>query len=286
MQERQSYQLVESPLAQIYDVVCRAPQSGYGEIEFTTVPQIALPRRGVFVVDRHREQVVVDTNAAVLFGLEEEYRVSHPTGGGDDCTVLVLPPELLEQVVGGTAGRVGNLQPHDHLVVSLVTRALREPIAEQLELEDATLLLMSGLARAFARPAGVAGWRLGAAQRLRVEQARALLASSPAAHWDLGTLARALRCSPFHLARQFRAATGETISRYLLRLRLAVAVERLAEGERNLAALAVEVGFSHHSHFTARFRGTFGITPAQAREMLTKHKLAELRPFVASAPSD
>ena len=102
--------------------------------------------------------------------------------------------------------------------------------------------------------------------------------------WDLGTLGRALRCSPFHLARQFRAATGETISRYLLRLRLGAAVERLAEGERDLAAPATDMGFAHHSHFSARFRGTFGITPTQARDMLTKRKLDELRAVITRVP--
>ena len=94
-----------------------------------------------------------------------------------------------------------------------------------------------------------------------------------------------MRCSPFHLARQFRAATGETISRYLLRLRLGAAVERLAEGERDIAALAIDIGFAHHSHFSARFRMAFGITPTLARDMLTKRKLDEFRAVVAGVPS-
>ena len=79
--------------------------------------------------------------------------------------------------------------------------------------------------------------------------------------------------------------TGETISRYLLRLRLGAAVERLAEGERDIAALAIDLGFAHHSHFSARFRRAFGITPTHAREMLTKRKLDELRAVVAGVPS-
>jgi AraC-like DNA-binding protein len=112
--------------------------------------------------------------------------------------------------------------------------------------------------------------RLGRAQRLRVEQARELLACAPTRHWSLGALGEALRCSPFHLARKFRAATGETITRYVLRLRLRLALERLAEGERNIALLAIETGFAHHSHFSARFRGAFGITPTEARDLLTK----------------
>jgi AraC-like DNA-binding protein len=58
-----------------------------------------------------------------------------------------------------------------------------------------------------------------------------------------------------------------------------------ADGERNIAALAVEVGFAHHSHFTARFHSVFDVTPAQAREMLTKRKLNDLRTLLESAPA-
>jgi len=44
------------------------------------------------------------------------------------------------------------------------------------------------------------------------------------------------------------------------------------------------MGFAHHSHFSARFRGTFGITPTQARDMLTKRKLDELRAVITRVP--
>jgi AraC family transcriptional regulator len=175
--------------------------------------------------------------------------------------------------------------PHDHFAVCIVTRVLRDRAPDQLEGEEATLLLLASLSRAFANSPGMNGNPLAPAQRLRIERARALLASSPTTRWDLRGLGLALGCSPFHLARQFRAATGETISRYLLRLRLGLAVERLADGERDIAALAVDIGFTHHSHFSARFRGTFGITPGQAREMLTTCKLDELRAVLAHPAS-
>ncbi|MGH2391879.1 MAG: helix-turn-helix domain-containing protein [Candidatus Limnocylindria bacterium] len=284
MTESQSSRLlVESPLARVYDVVCRTPRSGYGSLMFNSVTQIGLPRRGVFVMERRGEPVVVDTNTALVLGPDDEYRVGHPTSEGDEGTVVVLPPYLVEDAIGGVGGRVGSLRPRDHLAICLVTRALRERDPDQLEAEDATFLLLGSLSRAFAGRTGVA--HLGHAQRLRVEEARALLASSPTTHWDLGSLGRVLRCSPFHLARQFRAATGETISGYVLRLRLGIAVERLADGERDIASLAVDTGFTHHSHFSARFRAVFGITPTQARDMLAKRNLDELRTVVNRVPS-
>jgi len=281
--ERQSSALIETPLVQVYDVVCRAPRSGYGPVELGSTAQIILPRRGVFVVERRGEPHVVDTSAALVVGAEEEYRVSHPGISGDDCTVIVLPLQLLEEVVGGCDGLSGSLRSRDHLAVCFVTRALRDSGADQLEAEEATLLLLAMLPGAFANSGWGDGEHLGRTQRIRVEQVRALLASSPATRWNLQAVARAVHCSPFHLARQFRADSGETIARYLLRLRVSAAVERLANGERDLAALALETGFAHHSHFSARFRSVFGMTPTAARETLTKHRLDDLRTIIAGA---
>ena len=66
---------------------------------------------------------------------------------------------------------------------------------------------------------------------------------------------------------------------------LGVALERLANAERDIAALAVETGFAHHSHFSARFRSAFGITPTEAREILTQRKLEELRAVLVGLES-
>jgi AraC-like DNA-binding protein len=95
-------------------------------------------------------------------------------------------------------------------------------------------------------------------------------------------LPRGLPLPPAHLARRFRSATGESISRYLLRLRLGLALDRLAAGDRDLGALADELGFANHSHFTARFRSTFGITPSAFRSSLSTRSLEELRTFVTA----
>jgi transcriptional regulator GlxA family with amidase domain len=55
----------------------------------------------------------------------------------------------------------------------------------------------------------------------------------------------------------------------------------MAEGERDLARLAVSTGFAHHSHFSLRFRSVFGLTPTEARDILTRPRLRELRALVA-----
>jgi AraC-like DNA-binding protein len=53
--------------------------------------------------------------------------------------------------------------------------------------------------------------------------------------------------------------------RYHLRLRLARALDLLADCE-DVAALALDLGFSSHSHFSAAFRQAYGHAPGEFRE--------------------
>jgi AraC-like DNA-binding protein len=53
--------------------------------------------------------------------------------------------------------------------------------------------------------------------------------------------------------------------RYQSRLRLARALDLLAQYD-DLTALALDLGFSSHSHFSAVFRQTYGRSPSEFRE--------------------
>jgi AraC-like DNA-binding protein len=64
--------------------------------------------------------------------------------------------------------------------------------------------------------------------------------------------------------------------RYLTRLRLRAALERLADGARDLTALALELGFSSHSHFADAFRREFGRTPSDVRNGAGRRTVAEM----------
>ncbi len=87
--------------------------------------------------------------------------------------------------------------------------------------------------------------------------------------WTLNDVADAACCSPFHLARTFRRATGLSLHGYRQRLRLAAALQRLEEGERDLAALAHDLGFSSQSHLGEAFRQGVGVTMGWVRGELT-----------------
>lgn len=78
-------------------------------------------------------------------------------------------------------------------------------------------------------------------------------------------LARALGVSASYLTRAYRAATGSTLHARVTRLRLSSALSRLADGAKDLTALALELGYSSHSHFSAEFKRHMGRPPSDFR---------------------
>jgi AraC-like DNA-binding protein len=63
----------------------------------------------------------------------------------------------------------------------------------------------------------------------------------------------------------FQQVEGIPLYRYHLRLRLARALDLIA-GYDDLSALAVDLGFSSHSHFSAAFRQSYGHSPTTFKQ--------------------
>jgi AraC family transcriptional regulator len=82
----------------------------------------------------------------------------------------------------------------------------------------------------------------------------------------IADLARAACLSASHLARGFKAATGRTIHGFVSGQRLEVAKKLLSEGEKSLAEIAYESGFSSQANFSRAFRRITNSTPGQYRD--------------------
>ncbi|HET9645582.1 MAG TPA: helix-turn-helix domain-containing protein [Burkholderiaceae bacterium] len=74
-------------------------------------------------------------------------------------------------------------------------------------------------------------------------------------------LAAEVQLSPFHFARMFKQATGESPHRYLLLQRVARAKALLRDSDLPLAEIARRVGFRTQGHFTGVFHRYAGLTP-------------------------
>jgi AraC-like DNA-binding protein len=99
-----------------------------------------------------------------------------------------------------------------------------------------------------------------------VRRVREIMLSEP----SLGVieLGRRAGYSPHHLSRVFGRVTGSSISGYRNRIRVSRALDRIAQGETSLAALACDLGFSDHAHLTRTIRAVTGHTPTACRAAL------------------
>ncbi len=220
----------------------------------------------------------MDTNHVAFFTAGHPRRVSHLDIGGDDCTALTFADELLDEAAAAAGIDAADRRARPFPVLNAPVDAgvvLRSQIffadlergsETALKTEERALELLRQAFAAIPRPEAAApGPRNPKRVRSTVVAAQEWVAARPFENWTLGDLARAVGSSPYHLLRLFRAETGSTIHQYRLQLRLDAAARRVLEGCDDLTGLALELGFSSHSHFTDAFRRRFGLAPSSLR---------------------
>jgi AraC family transcriptional regulator len=83
----------------------------------------------------------------------------------------------------------------------------------------------------------------------------------------------ALACqSEDHFIRGFRAATGITPYRYLLRVRLRRACALLRDSELAIGEIASATGFRGAAYFSTRFRHYVGVSPSRYRNSFSTYR--------------
>ena len=260
--------LLKTPSVRVRDVYCRGSCRHQSAEECAGTTQLVFPYRGVYVRHMGRDEAVAEANQVLFFNAAEPYRVSHPVPGGDASLTLIVdepllreltPPGLLRDSETVTFRRQRlRIDPRAQALVALLRHSLREKIAEPLEAEGLALTLVRrSLGPRTTHAAGASFGR----QRL-VDRAKLVLASDPARRWTLAEIAAELRASPVYLTQVFQQVEGVPLYRYQLRLRLARALDLLAQYE-DLTALGLDLGFSSHSHFSAAFRSIYGRSPSE-----------------------
>jgi AraC-like DNA-binding protein len=220
-------------------------------------------RRGVFIKHTGRRRLVAEPAHVIFFSRNEEYRVTHPVPGGDDCTVFHCSDQLARQLGFGVGASV---VPASTLAAQQRLRlGIRSGLATPLEIEETSLSILASVAAQPPTTHRAVRESTAKARRDLVNETKLAIASRPSQSLSLSELARMVASSPFHLSRIFREEVGMPIHQYVLRLRLALSLERLAEGTNELSPLALELGFSSHSHFATLFKRTFGAPPSAFR---------------------
>jgi AraC family transcriptional regulator len=84
---------------------------------------------------------------------------------------------------------------------------------------------------------------------------------------DIGfrDIALHLGMSPYHFARLFTQATGQSPHQFIMRCRIDAAKKMLTESQRSIADIAAEVGYKSQSYFSTRFALLAGMPPVVFR---------------------
>jgi AraC-like DNA-binding protein len=263
--------LLKTPTVTIRDVCCQGSCRHQTVEESATATEMVFPYRGVYVRHLGHDQAVAEANQVLFFNASEGYRVSHPVPGGDANLSVAISEPLLRELAPSSLLRECpmlafrrqrlRIDARAQVLVALLRHSLRQKIAEPLEAESLALTLVQ---RALGpRTTHAAGATVGR-QRL-VDRAKLVLASDLARRWTLAEIAAEVRGSPVYLTQVFQQVEGLPLYRYQLRLRLARALDLLAQYD-DLTALSLDLGFSSHSHFSAAFREAYGRSPSEFRQ--------------------
>lgn len=279
-------------------IAARPPASDCGEVETSELNVLALPLAGLFAKhDGPRRCAMATPSHALLISAHQPYRLSFPVCIGDQCLALRFSSDALARLVpqamagdGFDEARFANhmlLPPAVMLARSQLWQRLAGGEVDALEAEQRGVeLLEAALSLAHAQRApqrrGRAATGNGSMRMRRVARAVEAISAEPQRRWTLGTLAGLACLSPGHLAHVFRAEMGISVYGFVVRSRLACALEAVLDSDASLTRIALDAGFASHSHFTARFRALFGRTPQQLRRGARGGTVRQLRRIVAA----
>jgi AraC family transcriptional regulator len=199
---------------------------------------------------------------------------------GFTCFRVYLPQALLAECYETAYGR----PPNDALVLSKTKRVdcptLKHLVRMLIDVDDnggpAGPAFLDGVSLAIAsrllalnskkaqlkfpgkEPSALSGWRLNRS----IEYIEANLLKPI----YLIELSNAVGLSRMHFAAQFRAATGYTPNRYILRRKIAHAQTLLRNPSMSVVNVALALGFRTQAHFTFVFKSIVGYPPAYWRK--------------------
>lgn len=265
--------LLSSPLALVENVVCADSRRRPGAEAFSPDYQVAFPYRGAFIWHVGHEDVIGDPNQVLFVRGGEAFRASGPRPGGYAELIITPAVPVLDEITGADGFAHGEhplfrirSQRATPALQTMYARLLHATSAEDgldpLGAEEQTLTLLRAALQ-------TGGARRAPSERTRrlISRAREYLQAEFARPIRLSEVARAVGASPAYLTDVFRRFEGVSLQRYVTQLRLARALVELPH-VRDLTALALDLGFSSHSHFTLAFRRAFACTPSQFRRAM------------------
>jgi AraC family transcriptional regulator len=282
--------LMSLPVGLIENVDRSRPSWTLGPEGFSPDFQVCLPYRGLFVWHVRGEEIVGDPNQVIFVRSGEPYRLRGPHIEG--YAELIITPDI--EVVSALAYTRGQ-RLADHplfsrrscpiapLLQQFSVRfrhwAVQRDVRSGLEAEELVLaILRCCLQRDRKDRPGT-----GPTTARVIRRAKEYLGEHLSQRVLLADVARAAGVSPTYLTDVFTRIEGVSLHQYLTRLRLARSLVELPH-TNDLAALALDIGFSSHSHFTFAFHRILGCTPSQFRQQTRRAITPSRQELLASTP--
>jgi AraC family transcriptional regulator len=266
--------LLDTETVELRDVCCTGACRHRGPEECAASTHLVFAYRGVYLRHVGDDQAVADANHVLFFNAGESYQISHPIGGSDSSLSLAVADTLLGELApksilngNGIASfrrQHQRIDPRAQALVALLRHSLNNGTIEPLEAESLALTLVC---RSLG-PRTSHECRATHGSRRLTDRVKVLLAGDLSRRWTLTDIAAEIGGSPVYLTQVFQQAEGIPLYRYHLRLRLARALDLIAQYD-DLAALAADLGFSSHSHFSAAFRQAYGRSPTAFKQFAT-----------------
>lgn len=102
---------------------------------------------------------------------------------------------------------------------------------------------------------------IGKADLEKIYHARDIILRNLMSPPSLSELSKQVCLNEFKLKKYFRQVFGRTVFGLLQEERLKKARQLIFEGEKNISAIAYELGYAHPQHFQRAFKQQFGVTP-------------------------
>ena len=242
------------------------------------------PRTAVEIQHEHERAFVANPNVVTFYNQGQAYLRNAVSIEGDRCDWFGVEIDVVQDVVR-TLDPAFDTRPERPFRITrgwadastyLSQRRLFERVAagvvkEPLMVEESVVSLLDLVVRsaykttALTRPSVV-----GPKQRDIVHHIEFVLSRQWGECLSLRDLANEVGISVYHLCRMFRRATGSTLHQYRQKLRVRWSLESVMESSRSLVDIALDAGFSSHSHYTSCFRQEFAQTPSSVRSGGTK----------------
>jgi AraC-like DNA-binding protein len=223
---------------------------------------VSYVRKGSFGCEARGQSYDLVAGSLMVGYPGDEYMCTHDHHVcGDECLSFQLAPELAESFGGPVAPwRAGGVAPLPEL---MVLGELAQAVAEgrsDIGIDEIGLSLTARFLRTLGGK-DLKNLKSNPADRRRAVESALWLDAHSCEPVDLEAAAEEAGLSPFHYLRVFSRVLGVTPHQYLVRSRLRNAARLLADQERSITDIALDVGFADLSNFIRTFHRAAGVSP-------------------------